>query len=306
MSGLHALLHRRAPPAGRAGAREAVVLSGGGSLGAAQVGALRALFEAGRRGPTCSSAARSARSTRPSSPSTRRSRGVDELERVWRSLDRKDVFGARPPASPRQVLQVAVRGEDHLYEPARAARRWSASGCRSRTSRDTAVPVPRRHDRPAHRASPAGGAAGDPVAVLTASACLPAVFPPVALGGSAARRRRRHLPVPVERALELGAARTWVARRQRRLARPARRADERARRPAAVVRHQPLAPVTAAAGRPPGPARRPAAARLDVGPDELRGLLPAPPRLHAGRLRRGAAAVAAEAAEQVPRPRRVG
>ena len=49
MSGLHALLHRRAARPQPGGFRDAVVLSGGGSLGAAQVGALRALLESGVR-----------------------------------------------------------------------------------------------------------------------------------------------------------------------------------------------------------------------------------------------------------------
>ena len=47
---LPSLRHRRAARQHESGRpREAVVLSGGGSLGAAQVGALRALFEAGIR-----------------------------------------------------------------------------------------------------------------------------------------------------------------------------------------------------------------------------------------------------------------
>jgi NTE family protein len=52
---------------------------------------------------------------------------------------------------------------------------------------------------------------GDPVTVLTASACLPAVFPPVSMGGSLHVDGGVTRPVPVERALELGAARTWVS-----------------------------------------------------------------------------------------------
>src|SRR5688572_3347386 len=49
VSGLSALLSRRQSKARPGRVRDAIVLSGGGSLGAAQVGALRALFEAGVR-----------------------------------------------------------------------------------------------------------------------------------------------------------------------------------------------------------------------------------------------------------------
>ena len=48
------------------------------------------------------------------------------------------------------------------------------------------------------------------MSVLTASACLPAVFPPVALGGWLHVDGGVTCPVPVERALDLGARRIWV------------------------------------------------------------------------------------------------
>jgi NTE family protein len=51
---------------------------------------------------------------------------------------------------------------------------------------------------------------GDPTVVLTASACLPAVFPPVRLGDSLHVDGGVTCPVPVDRALDLGAVRTWV------------------------------------------------------------------------------------------------
>jgi predicted acylesterase/phospholipase RssA len=51
---------------------------------------------------------------------------------------------------------------------------------------------------------------GDPVTVLTASACLPAVFPPVPLGDSLHVDGGVTCPVPTNRALDLGAGRIWV------------------------------------------------------------------------------------------------
>ena len=46
--------------------------------------------------------------------------------------------------------------------------------------------------------------------ILSASACLPAVFPPVPLAGSLHVDGGVTCPVPTARALELGALRTWV------------------------------------------------------------------------------------------------
>ena len=187
--------------------REAVVLSGGGSLGAVQVGALRALFEQGIRPDLlvgCSVGALNA-AFLAVDPTTER---LDDLERVWRSLDRDTVFGRGRRILAAQLLQVAVRREDHLYEPAalhELIRQW--------------VPVPDLSGTavPCHvvttdllSGEPCWWSSGDPVAVLSASACLPALFPPVVLGGGLHVDGGVTCPVPVERALELGAERTWV------------------------------------------------------------------------------------------------
>jgi len=90
----------------------AVVLSGGGSLGAIQVGALHALLEAGIRPDVfigCSVGALNA-AFMAADPSLER---VLELRDLWLSLDRNDVF----PASRRSVMGHVVRRDMHLYEP---------------------------------------------------------------------------------------------------------------------------------------------------------------------------------------------
>ncbi len=181
------------------------MLSGGGSLGAAQVGALRALFDGGVRPDLlvgCSVGALNA-AFLAVDPTVSR---LDELERTWRGLSGSDVFGGRRMLT--STLRSAVRREDHLYEP---------DGLRSLVRR--CVPVADLSETlvPCHVVTTdlrAGTACwwstGDPVTVLTASACLPGLYPPVPLGGSLHVDGGVTRPVPVDRALDLGAVRTWV------------------------------------------------------------------------------------------------
>jgi NTE family protein len=193
--------------AGRPRFREAVVLSGGGSLGAVQVGALRALLEHGVRPDLlvgCSVGALNA-AFLAVDPTERR---LSELELLWRGLDRESVFGKGRTSLASQLLQVAVRREDHLYEATalrELVRRWVPVADLA----DTAVPC---HvvTTDLLTGDPCWWSSGAPVDVLTASACLPALFPPVALAGTLHVDGGVTCPVPIDRALELGAERTWV------------------------------------------------------------------------------------------------
>ena len=196
-------LRRRRPPEAGGRLREAVVLSGGGSLGAVQIGALRALLEAGITPDVligCSVGALNAAAF-AIDPSIAR---LNELERLWRSLDRKDVFGG----NRRLLATHLVRRDDHLYEPD-ALRALVRRAVPIADLAETAVAC---HivTTDLHTGRPCWWTTGDPVAVLTASACLPAVFPPVPLGDSLHVDGGVTCPVPTDRALDLGAARTWV------------------------------------------------------------------------------------------------
>lgn len=202
------LRHRRAsqqPAAGRP--RNAVVLSGGGSLGAAQVGALRALFEAGIRPDLfvgCSVGALNA-AFLAVDPTPER---LDQLEAIWLKLQRGDVFGPTNKLKTTQAFLHAVRRDDHLYEPD-ALRNLVRTWVPLKDLGDTAVPC---HvvTTDLMTGTPCWWSTGDPLPILTASACLPALFPPVPLGGSLHVDGGVTAPVPIERALDLGAMRVWV------------------------------------------------------------------------------------------------
>jgi NTE family protein len=196
------LRHRRAERLrARGRPQEVFVLSGGGSLGAAQVGAMRALLEAGITPDAvvgCSVGALNAAFLAVDPTPAR----LGQLEDVWRRLTREDVFGRG------RALLHAVRRDDHLYEP-HSLRALVRSWVPLADLGETAIPC---HvvTTDLERGQPAWWTSGDPVEVLSASACLPALFPPVRLGDSLHVDGGVTAPVPVERALELGAARVWV------------------------------------------------------------------------------------------------
>ena len=181
----------------------AVVLSGGGSLGAIQVGALQALFEAGIRPDVfvgCSVGALNA-AFMAYEPSLDR---VHELRELWLSLDRNDVF----PASKRSIAGHVVRRDMHLYEP---------DGVRALVSRLVPVDDLAHLSVPAHIVTtdlvtghPVWWTSGDPQKILVASASLPGLLPPVALGDSLHVDGGVTCPVPVQRAIELDAQRIFV------------------------------------------------------------------------------------------------
>ena len=185
------------------GVANALVLSGGGSLGAIQVGAVRALAEAGIRPDVyigCSVGALNA-AFLAMDPNPSR---IDELEALWRSLDRTDVF----PSSRRSVATHVLRGDAHLYE---------ADGLHSLVGRWVPTADLARTQVPCHvvttdlrTGAPCWWTGGDPHQVLIASASLPGLFPPVDLGDTLHVDGGVTCPVPLQRALDLGAARIWV------------------------------------------------------------------------------------------------
>lgn len=185
------------------GPKTAIVLAGGGSLGAVQVGMLKALtrqrivpdFVVGASVGAINGAYFAAEPNEE---------GVTRLERVWSRLHRGDIF----PFSPLNSLLAILGRRDHLVTPA-LLRSLVESELRCQRLEDARIPcyVVATDVLDGREVAIAAG----PIATaLLASAAIPAVFPPVPLDG-------RHLMdgavtnnTPISTALELGATRVIV------------------------------------------------------------------------------------------------
>ncbi|KAB2895927.1 MAG: patatin-like phospholipase family protein, partial [Dokdonella sp.] len=98
-------------------ARTALVLSGGGSLGAVQVGMLQALSRANLEVDLIVGASVGALNGAfyADDPTPE---GTDRLAELWRRLRRKDVF----PLTLWSGIKALLLGRDHLIEPTRLRR----------------------------------------------------------------------------------------------------------------------------------------------------------------------------------------
>ncbi|MGN6475376.1 MAG: patatin-like phospholipase family protein [Mycobacteriales bacterium] len=183
--------------------REVVVLSGGGRLGAAQVGALRALLEAGiTPDAVVGSSVGAINATYfAMEPTLER---LDRLAQIWCGLSRGDIF----PDNWLTVAHRLARRSSHLYSPDRL-RATLAQAIPQRNLADAAIPC---HvvTTDLHTGEAVWWTSGDPVEVLSASACLPGLFPPVQIDGRMYVDGGVSCPVPTQRALDLGARRVWV------------------------------------------------------------------------------------------------
>lgn len=190
-------------PRGEENPRCAFVLSGGGSLGAVQVGMLRALFEESccpdfLIGTSVGAVNAAWVAGRPDAD------GIDELTEIWLSLRRGHVF----PLSPFTGARGLLGRSNHFI-----------SSDNLRSILETHIPYDRlEHSKlPVHVVATdlkSGRAtimsSGPAVPALLASCAIPGVFPPVSIG------RRDYVDggvanhTPVTAAIELGARRIFV------------------------------------------------------------------------------------------------
>lgn len=182
----------------------AFVLSGGGSLGAVQVGMLQALEERGVRPDllvgTSAGAVNSAYlADRGMSPDT-----LSDLAHVWQRLRRQDVF----PVDPVRHL-LALRGTQTSLCSNDSFRRLLARQLSSRRLEDAAIPV---HLVATEVLSGKEVllSSGTAVDAALASTAIPAVFPPVAVDGTLLWDGGIADNAAISQALRLGADRVFV------------------------------------------------------------------------------------------------
>ncbi|MFJ4849265.1 patatin-like phospholipase family protein [Streptomyces sp. NPDC088733] len=181
----------------------AFVLQGGGSLCAAQVGALRALTQAGITPDLVvgSSAGALNGAAFAADPSIE---GLDRLEALWLGLKRRNVA----PISPRTLIRAALgRGEAAVSSA--ALRRTLRDGMGVARLEDAAVPV--------HIVTTdidTGAAVvlsrGDAVPALLASSAFPGLYPPVRVGERRLIDGGVSADTPVLQAEALGATTIYV------------------------------------------------------------------------------------------------
>ena len=157
--------------------RTAFVLSGGGSLGAVQVGMLHALLEAGIR-PDLVVGSSVGAINGAFLAGHASLQGVEQLATLWESIRRRDVF----PLGLRAVLGGALGRRAHFVDP--LALRTLILRAELGFSRLEEAPVP---FYPVATDLATGDAVvlreGDTVEALLASAAIPGVFPPVEIRG---------------------------------------------------------------------------------------------------------------------------
>jgi NTE family protein len=197
--------------------RTAFVLSGGASLGAVQAGMLRALYErditADLLVGTSAGALNAAFiASRPQTIETARA-----LQRVWCDLQRDDIF----PVSMRALVGGLCGKRDHLV-PDDALRRLVRRHIDYEDLADAATPLHVvAYDVIA--AQEVLLSKGSAVGAIIASAAIPGVFPPVAIGDWRLIDGGVVNNTPISHAVALGAERVYVLPTQtgpRRIARP--------------------------------------------------------------------------------------
>jgi NTE family protein len=180
------------------------VLSGGASLGAIQVGMLRALYERGIApelivGTSAGAVNGAYIASRPPTVQT-----AEELSHIWRSLRTFEVF----PPNPVTALLALIGKRDHLV-PNIGLRALLAANQQFKLLEDAPIPfhviatdIRNGHER---RLS-----AGDATAAVLASAAIPGVFPAIDFEGDVLVDGGISNNTPISDAAELGATKIYV------------------------------------------------------------------------------------------------
>jgi NTE family protein len=181
----------------------AVVLSGGGNLGAVQVGMLLALAEEGVR-PDLIVGASVGAINGAFAASRFDPEGIGRLADIWRAVRRSDVYPYRPLRGLRGFLG---RG-DHLV-PGSGLRALIRAHLEFERLEDAPIRV-HAVTADARTGAEVVLSAGPAVDALLASAAIPGVFPPVEFGGRTLIDGGMVDNTPIATAVRLGATRLWV------------------------------------------------------------------------------------------------
>jgi len=182
----------------------AFVLSGGGSLGALQVGMLHALLEAGIRPDLVVGTSIGALNAAFLAGHLDLE-GIEAMTEFWYSVQRRDVFRI----NPRNLVRGTLGNQNYLF---------SQLGLRSLITR-AEFGFSRLEDAPLpvhvvatdlFSGNPVVLSRGDTVEALLASSAIPGVFTPVCVEGQMLIDGGVVANLPVRQALELGASRLFV------------------------------------------------------------------------------------------------
>jgi NTE family protein len=184
--------------------RTAFVLTGGGSLGAVQVGMMQALVERGVEPDLLLGASAGALNAAFVAGRGFSVDSLDELAGVWRRLRRHDVF----PLEPQQQLLALAGARSSLCRPD-ALRRLVGAHLGHDRLEDALIPV---HVVATDVLSGRDVllSRGDACAAVLASAAIPAVFPPVVVDGRPLFDGGVANNAPISHAVALGATRVVV------------------------------------------------------------------------------------------------
>jgi len=184
--------------------RTAFVLSGGASLGALQVGMLRALFERGIGADLLVATSVGALNaafiaSRPQTVDT-----TDELTRVWRGLRREDVF----PLNPRALLSGLSSRADHVI-PDHGLRQLARRHLPLQLLEEAAIPLHLVAFDVVHGREVLLSR-GPAIEAVLAAAALPGILPPVRWGTQRLIDGGVVNNTPISHAVALGAERVYV------------------------------------------------------------------------------------------------
>jgi NTE family protein len=179
--------------------KTALVLAGGGSFGVVQVGMLRALCAHGVRPDLVAGSSVGAINGAfyAGDPSAG---GIERLAGLWRGLTRRDVF----PISLRRLLG-ALASSDALFAPF-ALRKLLATHLPHALLENSVIPM---HVVATDllTGAPVRISAGVAVEAVLASCAIPAIYPPVRIGGRQLVDGAVACNTPIRIAVELGATR---------------------------------------------------------------------------------------------------